>query len=325
MRFAGSWFAGYVDVTATPALDFDAPATSAGRDVILAFIVGAGNGSCTPTWGSELTLDQASTSLDLDRRIARLRQLGGRIGVSFGGQSHDELATTCADVAKLAGAYAKVIDRYGTSMIDLDLEGSSLGERAVVRRRAEAIKKVQVDRAASGRPLAIWLTLPVSPQGLTEDGKAAVAEMLRAGVALAGVNVMAMDYGGSRADGQSMQEATAGALTSTQQQLTVLYADAAVSLSGATAWSKLGVTPMIGQNDVPGEVFGLDAAKSLNDFARAHGVGRISMWSLNRDKTCGLNHVDVKRASNACSGVAQGDKRFADLLAVNMAGRLSSP
>jgi len=167
------------------------------------------------------------------------------------------------------------------------------------------------------------LTLPVSPNGLTENGRAAVDEMLRTGVGLAGINAMTMDYGSGRADGQSMLEATTVALTATQRELKILYSRASTELSSATVWSKLGATPMIGQNDVPDEVFGLDAAEGLNEFVRSHGIGRVSMWSLNRDITCGPNYSDVKHVSAACSGVSQGDREFADLLAAGMAGRLS--
>jgi chitinase len=80
---------------------------------------------------------------------------------------------------------------------------------------------------------------------------------------------------------------------------------------------------MIGQNDVPGEVFSLNSAEGLNEFVLSHSVGRVSMWSLNRDQTCGPNYVDVRHASDACSGVSQGNQRFADLLASGFTGRLS--
>ena len=316
------WFAGYVDVTAQPAIRFASPATGAGRDVLLSFIVSAPGGPCTPSWGSAVTLDDASARLDLDRKIATLQRHGGAIAVSFGGQVNHELGTTCADVDKLAAAYANVIDRYHVSTIDLDVEGANLGDRAAGQRRAKAVKKLQLDRKASGKALVIWLTLPVSPDGLTQDGEATVGEMLRAGVDLAGVNAMTMDYGNSRAPGQSMLEATASALTATQRELKILYRQAGSELSNATVWSKIGATPMIGQNDIPDEVFGLDAAKGLNEFVLSHGVGRVSMWSLNRDIPCGPNHVDVKRVSDACSGVSQGDRKFADVLAAGMEGRL---
>jgi chitinase len=318
---AQPWFAGYVDVTATPTFGFESPATKAGRDVVLSFIVSAPDGPCTPTWGGVITLDEASASLDLDRKIARLQHQGGDAAVAFGGELNHDLATSCTDVDKLTAAYAKVIDRYHISTIDLDVELANVSDRASRQRRANAIRKLQVDRKASGKSLAIWLTLPVSPNGLTEDGQSTVGEMLRTGVDLAGVNAMTMDYGGSPPGG--MLDATTGALTATQRELRILYRRAGTELSSATVWSKLGATPMIGQNDVPGEVFGLDAAKGLNEFVLSHGIGRVSMWSLNRDVTCSPNHVDVKGVSDACSGVSERDRKFADLLAVGMTGRLA--
>src|ERR1035437_8939142 len=321
-RSAQTWFAGYVDVTANPAVDFATPTANSRRDVVLSFVVSAPDGPCTPTWGTALTLDQASAGLDLDRKIATLQQHGGGLAVSFGGQLNHELATTCQDVDKLASAYTEVMDRYHCSTIDLDLEAGNLSDRAAGLRRAQAIKKLQLARRASGKSLAVWLTLPVSPSGLTQAGQSAVAEMLSAGVDLSGVNAMAMDYS-SGTGSHSMLVTTTNALSAVQRQLGTLYSRAGTKLSSATVWSKLGVTPMIGQNDVPGEVFSLNSAKGLNEFVLSHSVGRVSMWSLNRDKTCGPNYVDVKRASDACSGVSQGNQKFADLLASGFTGRLS--
>jgi chitinase len=191
-----------------------------------------------PPGAPPFTLDQASASLDLGRKIARLEQQGGGIAVSFGGLMHDELATTCTDVDKLVAAYANVIDRYHISTVDLDVEGATLSDRAAGQRRADAIRNLQLDREASGKSLAIWLTLPVSPHGLTENGWAAIDEMLRTGVDLAGINAMTMNYGSSRADGQSMLGATTVALTAAQRELKILYSRAGTELSSETVWVK---------------------------------------------------------------------------------------
>ncbi len=45
----------------------------------------------------------------------------------------------------------------------------------------------------------------------------------------------------------------------------------------------IGITPMIGVNDDTNEIFDEAAAQQLTAFAQQHGMGRISMWSLNRD------------------------------------------
>src|SRR6185437_1618111 len=99
------WFAAYVDVTATPTYSFEQVGNSANRDAVLSFIVSDPSDACTPTWGGAFTMDQASASLDLDRRIARLQQQNGSVAISFGGLDNQELAVKCTDPAKLLQAY----------------------------------------------------------------------------------------------------------------------------------------------------------------------------------------------------------------------------
>lgn len=314
------WFAGYVDVTATPAYAFESAPIEGTQNTVLSFIVAAADGSCTPSWGASYSLDQAGTALDLDRRIARVREQGRTVVVSFGGQLNDELALRCASVTDLESAYAAVVERYRLDTIDLDLEGASLTDAEAGVRRAQAIAALQKQYRASGKNLAVWLTLPVITTGLTTDGTDTVSRFLTAGVDLAGVNVMTMNFGASRADGQSLADASAAALTSTQRQLGILYAEAGTPLGPRSLWRKLGATPMIGQNDQRDEVFTLDDAAALNSFALAKGVGRLSMWSLNRDRTCSANYPDIHRVSDFCSGVQQGTERFAAVLGEGFTG-----
>lgn len=315
------WFAGYVDVTATPAYEFETPTGDSTQDVMLSFIVADTDDSCVPTWGTAYTLDEAAYELDLDRRIARLVQGGGSVAVSFGGLNNDELASVCTEHESLVGAYEEVLDRYNVTTIDLDIEGDDLRATAAGKRRAAALAEVQDARRSAGDELAVWLTLPVATSGLTEDGTEVIAQMLDAGVDLAGVNVMTMNFGNSLDDDETMGEASVRALKETHRQLGVLYRLAGMELRDATLWSKIGATPMAGQNDDEDEVFDLDDATLLNSFTLENGVGRISMWSLNRDISCGPNYTRLKQVSDACSGIEQGDLSFADVLAQGLDGR----
>lgn len=317
------WFASYVDVTATPTYPFEQLGATENKNAVLSFIVSLPSDPCTPSWGGAYTLDQASASLDLERRIARLQQQGGAVAVSFGGLINDELAVKCTDKAKLKAAYSAVIDRYNINTIDLDLELVGLTDQDAAKRRAEVIADIQKERRSQGKSLAVWVTLPVAPQGLTADGTNAITWLLASGVDVTGVNVMTMDYGGSKAADQSMGDAAKSALTQTHRQLGILYEQAGIYLNSSTLWAKLGATPMIGQNDVREEVFSLEDAKALNEFALARGMSRMSMWSANRDITCGSNYVDVKVVSDSCSGVKQEKGGFAVLLAVGFKGNLS--
>ena len=316
-----AWFAGYVDATVTPLHKFEQPESASTRDVVLSFIVADPADLCSPSWGAAYSLDSAAQDLDLDRRIARLRQQEGSVVVSFGGAINSELASVCTDPEGLLSAYRDVVERYDLRTIDLDIEADALTNVEGTTRRAVAIKALQDEREKAGKDLRVWLTLPVAPSGLTTDSKQIVSTMLEQKVELSGVNVMTMDYGESREQGQSMLEASTDALSATHKQLGQIYARAGKDVGPATLWRRMGATPMIGQNDVTGEVFTLADARKLSAFAQEKGLGRMSMWSLNRDRTCGENYPDVKIVSNSCSGVEQGAESFAKLLRGAMTGR----
>jgi hypothetical protein len=111
-----------------------------------------------------------------------------------------------------------------------------------------------------------------------------------------------MDYGSPSS--QMGTDAT-NAATSTHDQLASLYP----AKPDAQLWAMVGVTPMIGQNDVGGEVFTTADARQLTDFAVTHHLGRLAMWSANRDSQCGQGVRTV--ADNLCSGVLQAPNEFA--------------
>lgn len=321
-----SVFAAYVDATATPSYPFETPAGPAQSTVILSFVVAGPDDLCTPTWGGYYTLDEASSELELDRRISQLRLTGGQARVSFGGARGTELASACTDPQALREAYQSVIDRYELTHIDLDLEGASLEDAAAATRRATAIKGLQDDAEAAGRGLAVWLTLPVGPTGLTETGRSVVDGMLSAGVDVAGVNGMTMDFGVVTTEAAPLSDVVVRAATALHRQVSRAYADAGHPLGASQAWAKVGITPMIGQSDVPTERFTLADAAVVNEFAREHGVGLVSIWSLNRDATCGPPLPSVLTVvQTMCSGVDQAGQRFANVLAADIGPVFDAP
>ena len=302
-------FSGYVDVTATPRQAFESPESAAALDATLAFVVGDPDAPCTPSWGGAYTLDEAGDALDLDRRIALLRQRGGNPLISFGGQANTDLALGCATPDRLFAAYEEVVRRYKVKAIDLDVEGKALSDTGATERRAAAIARLQKDT-----PVKVWLTVPAARTGLTTEDLALVTGTIAAGVKLAGVNLMTMDYG-DLPPGQTMGEAALAALNAAHAQLTKAYAHGGTRPSGLSVWQRMGATAMIGQNDIAGEVFTLADAAQLRSFATAHRIGRVAMWSLNRDRACGDNYPDVTIVSDACSGVRQASGAFAAALA----------
>ena len=312
---AKSWAVPYVDVTLTPTFEFQDPEANPANDVALAFVVADPQQACTPSWGGAYTLDEAAATLELDRRISQLRSAGGSVMLSLGGQANSELAVACTDQTRLTAAYRELVKRYDLDTLDLDIEGTAVADPASLKRRALALATVQAERKTAGHPLAVWLTLPVAPQGLTADGLAAVRATLQGGVSLRGVNVMTMDYGSAPGSSPDMLALSTQALEATHGQLSDLYLRLGVRLTSQQVWSRIGATPMIGQNDVDAERFTLGDASGLASFAVDRGLGRVSMWSLNRDASCRGTFTNVIVHSNTCSGVAQDALAFSAVFA----------
>jgi len=311
---AKSWAVPYVDVTLTPTFQFQDPAANPANDVALGFIVADPKNACTPSWGGAYTLDEAASSLELDRRIDQLRQAGGDITLSLGGHNNKELAVACTDQARLTDAYRRLVKRYDVQTLDLDIEGTAVADPASLKRRVAAVAAVQKERASAGKSLTVWLTLPVTPDGLTDDGVALVRGMLEGGVAVRGVNVMTMDFNNGDAHPDMLALSTS-ALTGTHKQISDLYLRLGQKLTSPQVWSRIGATPMIGQNDTDTERFTLDDAKGLAKFAVDNGLGRVSMWSLNRDAGCRGTFANVVVHSNTCSGVDQDALAFSKVFA----------
>jgi len=285
-------FAPYVDTSLYPAFDLLASAASTGvKDYNLAFVTDGGG--CTPKWGGVTDLGSDAVA----GQIGALRAKGGDVRVSFGGASGSELATTCSSADALAAAYGKVVDAYGLTKVDFDVEGGALPNTAANTRRAQAIAKLR----AQHPDLDVSYTLPVMPEGLTQDGVNLLTDAQQNGVAIDTVNIMAMDYGASYSG--DMGSYAEQAATATQAQV-----KSVLGLSDSAAWKAVAVTPMIGVNDVASEIFKVEDATQLVAFAKAKGLGRLSMWSATRDKQC---PGGAKNSADAtCSSIVQDDAAF---------------
>ncbi|MFE4450993.1 cellulose binding domain-containing protein [Streptomyces sp. NPDC056796] len=288
----GAGFAPYVDTSLHPAYDLSATASRTGvKEFTLAFITSGGG--CAPLWGGVTGLGDDKVAA----QISALRAEGGDVRVSFGGAAGAELALHCSSAAELATAYGKVIDTYGLTKVDFDVEGGALPDAAANSRRAQAITQLQTSHPG----LDVSFTLPVMPEGLTQPGVDLIADAKRNGVTIGAVNIMAMDYGASY--GGDMGDYAAQAATATQAQV-----KSVLGLSDAAAWKAVAVTPMIGVNDVATEIFTVEDATQLVAFAREKGIGRLSMWSGTRDAQCAGGAKPTADAT--CSSILQEPLAF---------------
>jgi Cellulose binding domain len=285
-------FAPYVDTSLYPAFDLIAHSNATGvKNYNLAFITDGGG--CTPKWGgvSDLASDAVAA------QIGSLRAKGGDVRVSFGGAAGQELGLTCSSADALATAYGKAVDQYKLTKVDFDVEGSALPNTAANTRRAQAIAKLQ----GSHPDLDVSFTLPVMPEGLTQDGVNLLSNAKSNGVKIGTVNIMAMDYGASY--NGDMGTYAEQAATATQAQI-----KSVLGLSDSAAWKAVAITPMIGVNDVSTEIFKVDDAGQLVTFAKSKGLGWLSMWSGTRDKQCAGGAKSTADAT--CSSIVQDANAF---------------
>ncbi|MBQ0829121.1 glycoside hydrolase family 18 protein [Streptomyces tagetis] len=290
-------FAPYVDTSLQPAFDLLGHAEATGvKEYVLAFVTDGGG--CTPRWGGVTDLGADAVAA----QIGALRAEGGDVRVSFGGATGSELATTCGSAGDLAAAYEKVVETYGLTKVDFDVEGGALPDKAANTRRAQAIARLQGDHPG----LDVSYTLPVMPEGLTQDGVDLLADARENGVRIDAVNIMAMDYGPAYSD--DMGTYAEQAATATQAQIKSI-----LGLGEEEAWQTVVVTPMIGVNDVVTEIFRVDDADQLVAFARDKGLGGLSMWSTTRDKQCAEG--EKPQADATCSSVLQEPAAFSKAFA----------
>src|SRR5215216_2878038 len=296
-------FAPYVDMGLTADWQLLTIQQQSGVKVFtLGFVVG--NGGCTPTWGgvgatvANDTLPNGTTILSL---VQGVRAAGGDVIISFGGASGTELALGCSTVSSLQAAYQSVLNKYSVNSstpvrLDFDIEGGATTDQTSITRRNKAL--VGLKNANPG--LVISYTLPVLPTGLVASGVNILNSVKAAGLSLNVVNIMAMDYGSANDNGGQMGLSAQQAASNTHNQ---------VVAAGLTA--SIGVTPMIGINDVNTEIFQLSDAQSLLNFANANSyITRLSMWSVARDNG---GCAGQGFASPTCSGISQSNWAFSNI------------
>jgi hypothetical protein len=247
----------------------------------IAFIIVDDRGN--PAWDGRFPL---SSNLYRDQ-ISEIRKRGGDVIVSFGGEGGSEVALVEPDTHALEAKYESVIERYALTWLDFDIEGDGLGKTGVNRRRNTVLARLQARHPG----LIISYTLPVDPDGIPKDGLQLLADARAQGVKVYSANVMTMDYDAHFARGRQMCDvAFASALKAHEQCLAI---DPAI---------QIGLTPMIGNNDQPGQVFTLLDAEALRNWAETQPwICSLSFWASNRDN----GKPTDKQDDNTTSGIQQ--------------------
>ena len=276
---------------------------SGNKYLSLAFLQTAATGSCTAYWNGDATQPVAPASYGAD--IAAIQARGGNVIPSFGGYGADttttDIADSCTSVPAIAAVYESLVTTYHVPRIDLDVEAGSLSDTAGIDRRNQAVALTEAWARAHHHSVQFSYTLPVLPAGLTAPGLAVLADAAADHAVISTVNAMTFDYYLGTA--QDMLADSESAATAVEGQLATLYPRVPAPL----LWHMVGVTEMPGIDDYgPDETFSTADAATMEHWARAHGLGFVSFWALQRDNG---GCVGTKGAST-CSGVAQPDWYF---------------
>ncbi|MBV8187965.1 MAG: hypothetical protein JOY64_38260 [Alphaproteobacteria bacterium] len=225
--------------------------------------------------------------------FGRLRVLRERPN---GGAAGQEAALTAPNATTLQAEYQSVINRYHITSIDFDIEGAPETDQRSLTMRDQSL----VGLEAANPDLKVSFTLPVLPTVLDNNGLGVLQAAKRDGVRIDLVNVMAMDYGASVDNNGQMGLDAVDAAKATEQQLNSL---------GMTN-AKIGITPMIGLNDVSPETFTLADATTLLNYAQSDPrVTELSMWSVARDNNTGGTHY----VAPDNSGITQTPYQFSGI------------
>lgn len=274
-----------------------------GTSFFWASFVQSTSSKCSPAWAGEeennVLTSMRSGAIAND--IMQVRLGGGDVGVSFGGATGIDLAVACTNLSDLTSAYRSVIKQYQLRHINFDIEGMNAQNNDANTRRIQAIYALQRENPS----LHVTLTLVASPLGLSPSTLFDVKHYRDAGVTLAGIFVMTAAYGPKI---QTIGPAVAQTAGSLFRQLKTLYP----MMHDSDIWAGIGIIPEIGLNNGTGNSpFTLTDARMIRTFALTNGIGTLSSWAANRDRSC-RNNIAVLAID--CSGIIQQPNDFQRIL-----------
>jgi hypothetical protein len=282
----GSKHAPYADISLASGENIVANVSAAGlKGVTLAFLV---DGGCTANWGGlggNVSNANFPNGTSVASAISSLSANGVSVIISWGG-AFGSIQSSCGTASQVQAMYQSVFNAYPSiAGQDFDIEGGI--NNTVVAQALAGLKAANPSKSIS-------LTLPVLSSGLVSAGLNIVNACHSAGFHPDSVNVMAMDMGSANDNGGNMLLSSEQAATNTHNQ----------------TGDNVGITPMIGVNDTTSEIFTLQNATDLVNWAKGQSyVNRLAFWSLGRDNGgCAGGAV-----SPTCSSISQSTWQFSSI------------
>ena len=263
------------------------------HDLTLAFILA--HKGCYPEWDGSRPLLGGSDAA----AIAAVRSAGGDVDVSIGGWSGSKLGAACKTVSALTAAYQEVVEDYGLSAIDIDIEHTEFTKTAVRQRVIEALADLQQE----DQTLEISVTFGTNETGPDADGEAMIEQAAALGFQPYAWTIMPFDFGAPVSD---MGTVSIQAAEGLETDIASAYGE-----SAAEAYAHLGISSMNGETDETDETVSVADFQQILDFAETEHLARLTFWAVNRDRPCAAG---LSTQAGSCSGIDQTAYAFTDLL-----------
>lgn len=294
----------YVDVTRP--LPSDARTTMAATGAAR-FTVGpitGGSGICMAMWGNS-----ASDHLDARRAVHGILDAGGAVELSLGGPAGaaaGHLEQNCPSARELTLALERLIADFSApgrpASLDLvftDDRGSDPASEQLMARALIRLRDRNTERPEGPPRLAVTVTADPTA-GLTRPARAILAKFISAGVHIDTITVSVSPPAGTVARDRppasaGMAGAVVAAATAAHSDVLDLFATHGDKITARQAWAMINLRFSIGENPatsaVAHPVLTPDDAEDVATFAAqlaAEGtpLQALSIWSLNRDRSC---------------------------------------
>jgi chitinase len=230
------------------------------------------NGECgTENWGHGLDAQRVA-----DANVAAFDKAGVNYIISTGGEGG---VFTCATDAGMDKFIARYLSPHLIG-IDFDIEAGQTAEviDALVQRAKVAQRKYPQLRFSF--TLATFAASDGSLGSLNAKGESVMSAIRKRGLSNYFLNLMVMDYGAATAEHCVVIAGLCDMGRSAIQAVVNVNKKFGVPLD------RIELTPMIGVNDVVANVFTLQDALVIANYARDNKLGGVHFWSLDRDVPC---------------------------------------
>lgn len=219
----------------------------------------------------------------IKKSIQNIRDRGGDVVVSVGGQLGSAPWTITQNITKLKEMYIEIIEAYDLQVLDLDIEEINQGYEQNVA-NAKAIKRAQDQTGVE-----VVLTIPIMPYGYTSTQKNLLRAYIGNGVNVKLINSMTMCYGSEVNPGEDFATASIRAIDNACVQVKSIYAEFGIELTQEQVYKMLGATVDIGYENQYNPVFTAEMTKRVAEHANKVGLGMYSYWCINRDSMMQYN------------------------------------